>query len=187
VERSGPCLIKFFQWASTRPDVFSTTFCQYFSKLHADAPAHSLAETTEALQLAFGEKSTELSDLRLVGSGCVASVYEATLNSRAGVKGGAKGQRVAVKVIHPSARDGIQRDLRVLALSKWLEWLFPSLKFCSISDSVRVFNVYIPASFFVFLLTLPLFLLPITEHCDALGVYLLRLKTTCHDLLRNTA
>jgi predicted unusual protein kinase regulating ubiquinone biosynthesis (AarF/ABC1/UbiB family) len=53
--------------------------------------------------------------------------------------------RVAVKVIHPSARAGIQRDLRVLELAQWLELLLPSLKYCSLSDSVRhdLISVYL--------------------------------------------
>jgi len=42
---SGAAFIKWGQWSSTRPDMFSEDFCVALSKLHASAPVHSFAFT----------------------------------------------------------------------------------------------------------------------------------------------
>lgn len=41
VERSGPAAVKFFQWASSRRDLFSTAFCDFFGELHSHNRPHS--------------------------------------------------------------------------------------------------------------------------------------------------
>ncbi|XP_066580502.1 uncharacterized aarF domain-containing protein kinase 2 [Amia ocellicauda] len=82
-ESSGPTFIKLGQWASTRRDLFSTEFCDKFSRLHVRVQPHSWAHTKKCLRRAFGDgwRKVFLFDSKEpVGSGCVAQVYRAMAN-----------------------------------------------------------------------------------------------------------
>ena len=50
IEQAGPTFIKLFQWATTRQDLFSTQFCQYFSSLQDHTIGHQWYETLQILQ-----------------------------------------------------------------------------------------------------------------------------------------
>ena len=50
IEQAGPTFIKLFQWATTRQDLFSTQFCQYFSSLQDHTIGHQWHETLRILQ-----------------------------------------------------------------------------------------------------------------------------------------
>lgn len=86
VEHSGPTFIKLGQWASTRRDLFSSEFCDRFSKLHRKARVHSWYYTRKELQKAFGKKWRKVflkfeNNRQPIGSGCIAQVYKAWMNS----------------------------------------------------------------------------------------------------------
>ncbi|XP_077984265.1 putative aarF domain-containing protein kinase 2 [Glandiceps talaboti] len=81
VEISGPTFIKLGQWASTRRDIFSSEFCDCFSKLHHHAPPHSWFYTKRKLEKAFGKKWREIfvkidNNRKAIKSGCIGQVYK---------------------------------------------------------------------------------------------------------------
>lgn len=90
IELSGPTYIKLGQWASTRRDLFDQDFCDQLSKLHRNAPRHSMEYTERALERAFGLMWKELFRFESVSgeeaeyavySGCVGQVHKAYMRS----------------------------------------------------------------------------------------------------------
>ena len=99
IEKSGPSLLKFFQWASTRRDLFPEGFCRQAARLldHTEGDVGGWEHSREALSHAFGPpssdgswlvRSPELGELVLnfegengspppaLGAGCVAQVFK---------------------------------------------------------------------------------------------------------------
>lgn len=73
LERSGPCMIKLGQWASTRNDIFSPMFCSVLSKLHDNAPAHSIYHTRKAIEVCVQPESCARQQIILrLGERCLA-------------------------------------------------------------------------------------------------------------------
>ncbi|KAK5654325.1 hypothetical protein OQA88_7503 [Cercophora sp. LCS_1] len=83
MEWAGPAFIKLGQWAASRTDIFPTELCEIMSKLHADAPAHSLYATKKTVRHAFnGREFHEIFDEfdeKPLGVGAIAQVYRARL------------------------------------------------------------------------------------------------------------
>ena len=50
IEQAGPTFIKLFQWATTRQDLFSAQFCQYFSSLQDHTIGHQWNETLQIIE-----------------------------------------------------------------------------------------------------------------------------------------
>lgn len=79
-ESSGPACIKLGQWASTRRDLFSETFCAKFSRLHVKVAPHPWGYTEFCMKRDFGDNYGQVFTFpskEPVGSGCVAQVYKA--------------------------------------------------------------------------------------------------------------
>ena len=76
LERTGALAIKLAQWASSRPDLFSSRVCGRLQHLQDHTQPHSLEATEAALDAAFGPGWRSV--LRIaphpVGSGCIAQV-----------------------------------------------------------------------------------------------------------------
>jgi hypothetical protein len=107
IEQSGPTWIKLVQWATTRQDLFSPEFCQYFGKLRDETEGHPWEDTERILKEELGSAMEALElDPTPVGSGCVAQVYRGTLVKPTPTY--PKGTVVAIKVQHP----GIWRKVR---------------------------------------------------------------------------
>ncbi|KAK3294953.1 ABC1 family-domain-containing protein [Chaetomium fimeti] len=83
MEWAGPAFIKLGQWAASRSDIFPNELCDIMSKLHANAPAHSLHATKRILQHAFGGRDFDdifdEFDEKPIGVGAIAQVYKAKL------------------------------------------------------------------------------------------------------------
>ncbi|KAM0817301.1 putative ABC1 atypical kinase-like domain-containing protein [Seiridium cardinale] len=83
MEWSGPAFIKLGQWAASRTDIFPTQMCDIMSKLHSNAPAHSIHATKKTLEAAFDGRSFndifEEFDEKPLGVGAIAQVYRAKL------------------------------------------------------------------------------------------------------------
>lgn len=83
MELAGPAFIKLGQWAASRTDIFPTEMCEIMSKLHSNAPAHSLHATRVTVEAAFGGRRFE--DIfdefqeQPLGVGAIAQVYKAKL------------------------------------------------------------------------------------------------------------
>ncbi|KAL7787903.1 hypothetical protein V8C37DRAFT_389457 [Trichoderma ceciliae] len=83
MEWAGPAFIKLGQWAASRTDIFPTAMCDTMSKLHSNAPAHSMAVTRKTVEAAFnGRKFEDIFDEfheTPLGVGAIAQVYKAKL------------------------------------------------------------------------------------------------------------
>jgi aarF domain-containing kinase len=88
VRSSGPCCTKLCQWAATRPDLFPEEVVRELSLLQADAYQHSQQETESALTAAFGKNWKSMLELnfddKVLGNGCIASVYEGRVGDTKG-------------------------------------------------------------------------------------------------------
>ncbi|OAR02031.1 hypothetical protein LLEC1_01622 [Akanthomyces lecanii] len=83
MELAGPAFIKLGQWAASRSDIFPNELCDTMSKLHSNAPAHSMRVTRATLEAAFGgrpfEEIFDEFDEKPLGVGAIAQVYKAKL------------------------------------------------------------------------------------------------------------
>lgn len=83
MECAGPAFIKLGQWAASRSDIFPTEMCDIMSKLHSNAPAHSMHATRKIVEAAFG--GHDFDDIfeefheEPLGVGAIAQVYKAKL------------------------------------------------------------------------------------------------------------
>ncbi|UKZ76428.1 hypothetical protein TrVFT333_004132 [Trichoderma virens FT-333] len=83
MELAGPAFIKLGQWAASRTDIFPTAMCDTMSKLHSNAPAHSMRVTRRTVEEAFNGRNFE--DIfdefheTPLGVGAIAQVYKAKL------------------------------------------------------------------------------------------------------------
>lgn len=141
IEEAGPTFLKLTQWATTRQDLFSPEFCQYFGKLRDQTEGHGWEATKEILEQDLGDLANYLHlNPKPIGSGCIAQVYHGRLTKSHGTY--EKGTEVAVKVQHPGIWSKVCVDFYILAkLAKFLEDLpLLNLRFLSISDTVRQFR-----------------------------------------------
>ncbi|KAK0382885.1 hypothetical protein NLU13_8801 [Sarocladium strictum] len=83
MEFAGPAFIKLGQWAASRSDIFPNEMCDIMSKLHSQAPAHSMRATRKTVEAAFGGRDFddifEEFDEKPLGVGAIAQVYKAKL------------------------------------------------------------------------------------------------------------
>ncbi|CAK7222334.1 hypothetical protein SCUCBS95973_004807 [Sporothrix curviconia] len=98
MELAGPAFIKLGQWAASRSDIFPTELCEIMSKLHSNAPAHSLRTTKKTVEAAFdGRPFDEIFaefDETPLGVGAIAQVYKAKLRPDLAVPGDVDVQHV---------------------------------------------------------------------------------------------
>ncbi|KAH7235732.1 hypothetical protein BKA59DRAFT_281925 [Fusarium tricinctum] len=116
MELAGPAFIKLGQWAASRTDIFPTEMCEIMSKLHSNAPAHSLHATRVTVEAAFGGRRFE--DIfdefqeQPLGVGAIAQVYKAKLKP-----GLAKPEDSELQDSYPLARNVKRRVDTVLKSS----------------------------------------------------------------------
>lgn len=83
MELAGPAFIKLGQWAASRSDIFPNEMCETMSKLHSNAPAHSMRVTRATVEAAFNGRAFEdifdEFDEKPLGVGAIAQVYKAKL------------------------------------------------------------------------------------------------------------
>jgi aarF domain-containing kinase len=141
IEQAGPTYIKLTQWATTRQDLFSTEFCQYFGKLRNETVGHSWDETKQILK-EQGDQFLEYVSLDEVpiGSGCIAQVYRGRLRKPCGQH--PEGTDIAIKVQHPGIWRKVCVDFYIFdKISSILEDLpLLNLKYLSLRDTVRQFR-----------------------------------------------
>ncbi|KAJ0273651.1 hypothetical protein COL940_009740 [Colletotrichum noveboracense] len=95
MEWAGPAFIKILsatpdveqlgQWAASRSDIFPNEMCEIMSKLHSNAPAHSIRQTKLIVSAAFDGRDFadifEEFDEEPLGVGAIAQVYKAKLKA----------------------------------------------------------------------------------------------------------
>ncbi|GAB0133854.1 hypothetical protein EsDP_00002248 [Epichloe bromicola] len=83
MELAGPAFIKLGQWAASRSDIFPNEMCDTMSKLHSNAPAHSMHATRKTVEAAFGGRNFkdifDEFEEKPLGVGAIAQVYKAKL------------------------------------------------------------------------------------------------------------
>jgi aarF domain-containing kinase len=154
VEQAGPTFIKLLQWATTRQDLFSPEFCQYFGKLRDNTVGHPWRETMQIIQEDLGitiegnssvsRSPSKDSIMELqptpIGSGCIAQVYRGTLLEASGQY--PAGTQIAVKVQHPHIWEKVCVDFYLLGkIASFLEGIpYLQLKYLALTDTVRQFR-----------------------------------------------
>lgn len=141
IEEAGPSYVKLTQWATTRQDLFSQEFCQYFGKLRDDTVGHAWKDTERILKDDLGELRN-IMDLEKtpIGSGCIAQVYRGTL--RQPVHQYPAGTEIAVKIQHPGIWHKVCVDFYLLAkAARFLEALpYLNLRYLALEDTVCQFR-----------------------------------------------
>ncbi|KAL7581689.1 hypothetical protein ACA910_022233 [Epithemia clementina (nom. ined.)] len=141
IEQAGPTFVKWVQWATTRQDLFSPEFCQYFGKLRDATRGHSWEFTESLLEEDLGPLASHIEiDKKVIGSGCIAQVYRGTLTQAVGQF--PKGTKLAVKVQHPDIWAKVCVDFYIFdKVALFLEGLpFLNLRYLSLVDTVRQFR-----------------------------------------------
>jgi aarF domain-containing kinase len=141
IEQAGPSYIKLTQWATTRQDLFSPEFCQYFGKLQDDTNGHGWAETERIMSEELGSLREFLElESDPIGSGCIAQVYRGRLTKACGKY--PAGTDLAIKVQHPGIWYKVCVDFYIMGkVAKFLEELPAlNLRYLSLSDTVRQFR-----------------------------------------------
>ena len=146
IEKAGPTFVKWFQWATTRQDLFSPEFCQYFGKLRDQTRGHAWEFTDLLLKEDLGPLTSKLVlETTPIGSGCIAQVYAGTLTEAVGQF--PPGTKLAVKVQHPHIWDKVCVDFYIMdKVALFLEGLpYLNLRYLALVDTVRQFrDVMIP-------------------------------------------
>ncbi|PIK57778.1 aarF domain containing kinase 2-like [Apostichopus japonicus] len=150
---AGPTFIKLGQWASTRRDLFSPTFCDILGSLHHDAACHSWKHTTQTMQRVFGENWEEWCNIESqdpVHSGCIGQVYKGyvemdmlqaisgNLSNSQSIDGRIK---VAVKVLHPGIMESVDLDLTIMKCVARFLTLFPGVEWLSLPEIILEFEL----------------------------------------------
>lgn len=149
LEQSGPIFVKMGQWASTRRDLFSDEVCEALTKLQRYARTHPWAHTQKTLEASLGPlwySKFEDFEIKPIGSGACAQVYNATINLSK-LKSDENYESyesellpVAVKVLHPNIVCKFERDLGVFQFLVDMAYTFmPSIEWVSFRESLDEF------------------------------------------------
>ncbi|KAI0399151.1 ABC1 family protein [Xylaria palmicola] len=116
MEAAGPAFIKLGQWAASRTDIFPHELCNVLSKLHSNAPAHSLHATKRIVQGAFdGRPFDEIFEEFLeqpLGVGAIAQVYKAKLKKNIAGPGDADIPDASANI-----RENVRRNVNIVLKS----------------------------------------------------------------------
>ncbi|CAM9698325.1 unnamed protein product [Discosporangium mesarthrocarpum] len=138
IELSGPAFVKGAQWASTRRDMFPRTFCDRLGRLRTFKRHFPGRRPEAALDVEFGplwRQNFELDEDGPIGSGCIAQVYKGRM-----LRGPRAGCPVAIKVVNPRVRSGVELDMSLLGLVVDMLELLPRAGWLSLSESVGEFS-----------------------------------------------
>ncbi|KAG0143300.1 hypothetical protein CROQUDRAFT_717259 [Cronartium quercuum f. sp. fusiforme G11] len=162
---AGPTFIKLAQWAGSRTDLFPSTLCEKFGKLHSNGKPHSMKYTRKIVEQAFGKPFEEIFEAfeeEPLGIGAVAQVYRATLRpdllppnyldpkhieqkkllrvSMKEIPTIKPTPSVAIKILHPNVAKIIERDLKLMKFFSHLINLFPGAEWLSFPEEVEMFG-----------------------------------------------
>lgn len=129
------------RWATTRQDLFSPEFCNYFGKLRDETRGHAWDDTRKILEQDLGPLANALQlEQEPIGSGCIAQVYRGKLLEATGQF--PKGTDLAIKVQHPDIWNKVCVDFYLLGkVAQFLESIpVLDLKYLALTDTVRQFR-----------------------------------------------
>jgi len=141
IEQAGPTAIKWVQWATTRQDLFSPEFCQYFGKLRDETVGHGWESTKTMLEEDLGPLANSLElENTPIGSGCIAQVYRGKLKEPVGQF--TAGTELAIKVQHPDIWQKVCTDFYLLGKVAQVLESIPvlNLRYLALVDTVRQFR-----------------------------------------------
>ncbi|KAI8369631.1 uncharacterized protein BYT42DRAFT_585147 [Radiomyces spectabilis] len=169
MEKAGPTFIKLAQWIASRTDLFPMALCTRLSKLHSQVDPHPFGYTKRVIEEAFDRKLEDIFlefGPKPLGVGAIAQVYKARIRPEILI-GQSQEQlalsdnvvtsdsvrthdiqgnpinihtAVAVKIIHPRARQIVDRDLKIMAFFARVLTLIPTFHWLSLPDEVQVFG-----------------------------------------------
>ncbi|KAI9318239.1 hypothetical protein BX666DRAFT_2105399 [Dichotomocladium elegans] len=169
MERAGPTFIKLAQWIASRTDLFPQALCKRLSRLHSHVDPHPFSHTCHVLRHAFGRDLNEVFseiDETPLGVGAIAQVYKAKVRPHIILKymrdqfvvkdniitpdcvqtldfDGTPVNihtAVAIKVLHPKARQIVLRDLTIMGILAKTFTLIPNMHWLSLPEEVDVFG-----------------------------------------------
>lgn len=124
------------------------------SKLHSNAPPHSISETRKIIEASFnGKKFEEIFDEFIpepIGVGAIAQVYKARISSNflenqlkvtdsKETISRISSEWVAVKVLHPGVAHTVERDVSIMKFFANVINIFPSMEWLSLPGEVETF------------------------------------------------
>eukprot|EP00597_Dinobryon_sp_UTEXLB2267_P000404 CAMPEP_0170074696 /NCGR_PEP_ID=MMETSP0019_2-20121128/11956_1 /TAXON_ID=98059 /ORGANISM="Dinobryon sp., Strain UTEXLB2267" /LENGTH=488 /DNA_ID=CAMNT_0010285169 /DNA_START=282 /DNA_END=1748 /DNA_ORIENTATION=- len=168
IAHSGAAFIKWGQWASSRPDIFSEKLCEQLAFLQSDAPTHAYSYTKQRVAAELGlsiEDAFASFEKEPIASGSIAQVYRAELRLPRSFCDDPKSLAtclpiprpepkhathqpasttstlpVAVKVRHPNVEQHIKLDFYIM---RWLADLVdrvPGLGWLHLGESMSQFS-----------------------------------------------
>lgn len=147
LEYGGPTFTKLGQWASSRSDLFPLYICDQLTKLQANVRPHSFNKTKKTFEKEYGKPLEDIFEEfseKPIGVGCIAQVYEATINKQiideefGSVYKGSR--KCAVKVIHPGVANTVNMDLSILTFFGSIINRIPTLEWLSVPDEIAAFS-----------------------------------------------
>ena len=126
-------LVKWGQWAATRPDLVPASLCDVLSALHAHAPVHTAGVSRGEIEAAIGtsiESYFESFSDTPLASGSIGQIHVARLN----------GTQVAVKVRHPRVSAELEADFQLLELVAAIIDRLPGLGWLDAQSTIRQFG-----------------------------------------------
>lgn len=134
LQRLGATFVKFGQILGSRPDLLGPGYIAALARLQDDVPPipFSVVERVLAEDLSDRERA-RLAHVEPIpiAAASVAQVHDGRLDT---------GERVAIKVQRPQARDQIERDLAILTIgARVLDWI-PSVHLLSLPGAVERFG-----------------------------------------------
>lgn len=169
ISKDANLYLQLAQWIASRTDLFPLALCSRLSKLHSQVDPHPFSYTCCVLKDAFkrdlSEIFTELDETPL-GVGAIAQVYKAKVRPHILVKYLQKElivqdnvitpdcvqtldedgnvismhTSVAIKVLHPKARQIVNRDLKIMNFFAKALTLIPTIHWLSLPQEVQVFG-----------------------------------------------
>ena len=142
MEFMGPSFIKLGQWAASRTDIFSDELCEELGKLHSNVRPHSLDYTEKKLCELFNvDEIDDVFDsftMEPVGVGAIAQVHIGKFRENVeSLPGGT----YAIKILHPTVREKIHRDLSIMHFWANLINRIPTMEWLSLPVEVEQFAI----------------------------------------------
>ena len=142
MEFMGPSFIKLGQWAASRTDIFSDELCEELGKLHSNVRPHPLDYTEEKLCELFNvDEINDIFDsftIEPVGVGAIAQVHIGKFKEN--VESLPRGT-YAIKILHPTVREKIHRDLSIMHFWANLINRIPTMEWLSLPVEVEQFAI----------------------------------------------